>query len=109
MCEETTKEQVQGIMNFLMGKKLPEGWEMSHSPCLSHKKAFKIIYFLQEHAKIIPDTFEKCDICHEIFNTWNEGLVLTEDYKLKNGNKIPKKYYGFYCDDCRPDIEYVLE
>lgn len=107
MCEEIKKEQVQELMDFLMGKKIPEGWEMSHPPKLSHNKAFRVIYFLQEHLGIIPDTFEKCDVCHKIYDTWSEGYVLGEDHTLKE-RQLPKKYWGFYCNQCVPDIDFKI-
>jgi hypothetical protein len=61
---------------------------------LSNRKAFQIIYYLQEffdwededgnkHYGILPDTFEKCRKCGDLFDTDNSGCL------------------AMLCDDCR--------
>ena len=54
------------------------------------KKAFSIIYYLQEHLPVFPDNIEKCTNCGRLYDTWKEGhhSELTE---------------GYYCsENCEP-------
>lgn len=45
-----------------------------HKPKLSVKKAFAIIWYLQEHMRILPDNIEKCDNCNDLFDHNSEGI-----------------------------------
>jgi hypothetical protein len=40
---------------------------------LSKKKAFQIIYYLQEHFPVIPDHIEQCSICGELYDSYSQG------------------------------------
>uniref|UniRef100_A0A6H1ZZU2 Uncharacterized protein n=1 Tax=viral metagenome TaxID=1070528 RepID=A0A6H1ZZU2_9ZZZZ len=52
---------------------------------LSDRKAFKIIYYLQEdfewedeqgkHLGLLPGTYEKCRKCRDLYNSANSGCV----------------------------------
>jgi len=57
---------------------------------LNPTKAFRIIYYLQEHFSILPDHIEKCDICGVLYDSDSEG------HRSDKTNQ-------FYCDEC---IEY---
>lgn len=54
---------------------------------LSPRKAFLVIYELQEEMNLIPDCFEKCKKCHCIFDTECGGC-----YHDETG--------AFLCDEC---------
>ena len=54
---------------------------------LNPTKAFRIIYFLQEHFPIIPDQIEKCDRCGGLYDSYSEGY-----HSEKKGQ--------FYCGGC---------
>ena len=64
-------EQVEELYQFLQGE-IPKGI-ICKSPHLSQRKAFTIIWFLQEHLRIIPDVFERCVRCGELFDSSREG------------------------------------
>lgn len=62
-----------------------------YQPKLSSKKAFSIIYYLQEHLPVFPDTIDMCYNCDQLFNTACSGLY----WKSKGRH---------YCEDC----EYLV-
>lgn len=68
-------EWVEEFYQFLQGE-IPEKihFPRGHKPHLSQKKAFSIIYYLQEHFPILPDHIERCDNCGSLFDDFNEGL-----------------------------------
>ncbi len=73
---------------FLQGE-MPETIHMprGHVPKMSQKKAMAIIWYLQEHMPVIPDTIERCDCCGELFDSYNSGLY----WESKGKN---------FCDGC---------
>lgn len=75
-------EQVQEIYDMLTGRALPEGISLGrgNAPKLTEKKAFAVIWFLQEHLRILPDHIERCDECGDLFDTHRQG-----DYDEKSG------------------------
>lgn len=74
MNENITVEQVNEFYNFLQGE-LPKAITMKCPPKLSSKKAFGIVWYLQEHLRILPDNFERCCSCGSLFNTNQEGSI----------------------------------
>ena len=68
-------EWIEEFYEFLQGK-VPESirFRRGHKPQLSQKKAFAIIYYLQEHFPIFPDHIEQCDICGSLFDDYSEGI-----------------------------------
>ena len=60
-------EQAQELYDFLKGK-TPEGFQLNEQPQLSSEMAFSIIYVLQEKFNLIPDHFERCEKCDEVFD-----------------------------------------
>jgi hypothetical protein len=83
--KEVTQEQVEQFYEFLQGN-VPDELEMKRPPHLSGQMAFRIIYYLQEVMRIIPDRFERCKTCGRIYDTWSEGSSKT-----------------LHCDYCRRD------
>ncbi len=81
-------EKVKELYDFLTGG-TPEGmfFNKTSKPKMSHKKAFAVIYYLQEHLNIIPDYFELCWNCRDIFNTETDGIY----WKSKG---------RYYCGGC---------
>jgi len=57
---------------------------------LSSKKAFDIIYYLQEQLEILPDRFEKCTSCKEMYDSHQQGST----HRLRQ-----------YCSSCYWDIQ----
>lgn len=62
-------------------------------PKLSAKKAYQIIYILQDGMRIIPDTYEQCWSCKELFDTYCSGLY----WETKGRH---------YCDACSYQVPY---
>jgi len=101
-----TLEQVRELHQFLQGV-VPKEVQLANPPKLTPEKAFDVIWFLQEHLGVLPDNFEMCQVCHEIFDQHSEGWVLDDQYGLE-GKTLPKKYWGIYCDICVPDVDFKL-
>ncbi len=81
-----TIEDVNGLLEMLTGGALPEGMIMDSQPRLSRKEAFGIIWFLQEHLGILPDNFEMCEVCEQLFDSHSEGYII-------DGTDDPDEHY----------------
>lgn len=83
-------ELVTEFYEFLQGK-LPDGMEVGYGGKikLSPRKAFNIIWYLQEHLTLIPSQIDQCDICKDLFDPHSSG-----HYSEKQG----KNYCGA-CDN----------
>lgn len=81
-------EWVNEFYHFLQGE-APENISLrkGYQPKLSEKKAYEIIWYLQEHFPIIPDHIERCDNCGELFDCWSSGIY----WQTKDKH---------YCDAC---------
>ena len=68
-------EWMDEFYKFLQGK-VPEEISIGrgHQPKLSEKKANTIIWYLQEHLRILPDNTERCDTCGSLYDSWSEGI-----------------------------------
>lgn len=104
---EMNLELVTEFFEFLQGNKAyPDGIILKSRPRLSKNQAFSVIYVLQERMGLIPDKFELCDQCHEIFDA-NYGICHVDDKEqLKEmreiGYRVTAKDIGkMFCDDCR--------
>jgi hypothetical protein len=58
----TDVEWIDMFYNFLQD-------EMKLSP----NKAFRTIYYLQEHVPVFPDHIEQCHTCKRLYNSWSQG------------------------------------
>ncbi len=85
---DSDTEWIEEFYCFLKGV-VPEGMEMGRTNMLrlSKKKAFSIIWYLQEHFPILPDHIEVCWNCDSIFDVYSEGL----HWETKNRH---------YCGSC---------
>ncbi len=85
-----TLEQVDELYEFLMGQ-IPWGsgivLERGGQPKLSPRKAFNVIWFLQEHLHLLPDCYEQCPGCQNLFDTDCSGHLGVKDDRE-------------YCDNC---------
>lgn len=72
---DTDLEWVNEFYKFLQGE-IPETISIGkgHKPKMSVKKAWSIIWYLQEHFPLLPDHINKCDNCDELFDCWSEGI-----------------------------------
>lgn len=105
---DITLERVQDFYSWLQGKRCPDGMEFTHLLRLTPEEAFCVIYYLQEELEILPDNYEMCRECKNIYDSYDEGTYINEDSTVfEDGEEIagdfPKEKYGSYCDGCRPD------
>ena len=89
-------EWLQEFYEFLQGQ-VPEGiyFGRGHAPKLSAKKAFSIIYYLQEKMPVFPDHIEKCWNCGRLFDDHQEGLYWESKGRHYCGNcthLVPENY-----------------
>lgn len=68
-------EWINEFYGFLKGE-LPEeiSTTRGYEPKMSEKKAYSIIWYLQEHLRILPANIERCNICGELYNSDSEGI-----------------------------------
>ena len=95
-----SEEQVQQFYDFLQGYLHGEAADISWDspPKLDGETAFSIIYYLQEVMYIIPDKFECCKKCGDIFDSENNGCsAMYCDGCCPYSTDIP-------CDEC-PDLK----
>lgn len=87
-------EKVREFYRFLTGEETPETILLTrgHAPKMSEKKAFSIIWFLQEHLSVFPDSIERCDVCGELFDYSSDGIY----WETKG------KHYCSSCSDVVP-------
>lgn len=64
---------------------------------LSNKKAFSVIYYLQEHLPVFPDHIEQCSNCGDIYDTYSQG----------HHSEMKGKFYC--CESCEPARLYEKE
>lgn len=100
------KDKFEVLYKFLLGIELPKG-VTCNMPKLSCKKAFSVIWFLQEIMHCLPDNIEQCQDCKELYDTDSSGFHLDEEYTL-DGKPLPKKYRGNWCDGCVPDVDFQI-
>ena len=78
--------EVQDFLDFLMGKYMPQNLYMKNPPKLTANMAFKIIYYMQEILGVLPDKFEMCKTCKQIYDSENGGSLKDRhcDYCRRN-------------------------
>ena len=89
-------EWIEEFYNFLQGE-IPEKITLGHghSPKMTSKKAFAIIWYLQEHFSILPDNIERCSSCDGLYDCNSEGLYWETKGKHYCGvccDQVPEKY-----------------
>lgn len=106
--EKITLEQVQEFHSWLQGNSCPDDVEFIQSPKLTPEEAFSVIYYLQEKLEVLPDKYEICRECKDIYDSESEGTHIDEESTVvKDGEEIDgdftEELHGYYCDSCRPD------
>ncbi len=76
MTEKIGLEQIEEFMDMLTGGELPEGILMPRQPQLSRGEAFSVIWFLQEHLRVLDDSIEMCGVCEELFDYHCGGFIV---------------------------------
>ena len=70
---EVTLERVDEFYAFLQGADI-DGITLGRSrPRLSSRAAFAVIYVLQEYMDLVPDRFERCTRCNDLYDSEREG------------------------------------
>lgn len=69
---KSTLELLSEFSMFLQGV-CPDSMNVKEMPNLTKDQAFSVIYYLQEHLPVFPDTIEKCDRCGELFDLFHSG------------------------------------
>lgn len=93
----TDVERVEQFFHYLTGTGLPDGVQCQ-SPKLKPKKAFSVIWFLQEIAHALPSNVEMCSECGSFYDSHSEGYYVNDEYK-KFGYK--KREQGkCFCGAC---------
>lgn len=92
----THTEWINEFYEFLQGKQL-EGMTVGvqRQPRLTQKKAFTIIWYLQEHLRVLPDHVERCNNCGELFDTHSDGIYWESKGKHYCGgctHLVPENY-----------------
>jgi len=104
---EMSLELVKEFFEFLQGKEgVPKNYRLKPKPRLTKNQAFSVIYILQERMGLIPDKYEFCDACHEIFDADYGSCHVDDKEQLKEmrkiGYRVTVKDIGkTFCDDCR--------
>ena len=79
--QEITVEKVQEFFDFLSEGLVSDKISMTNRPKLGPNKAFNVIWYLQEHLRILPDNFEICAECKRIIDTDSEGYYSEKLFK----------------------------
>ena len=69
-------EKLDEFYRFLTGEEMPESISLGkgHKPKMSEKKAYSIIWYLQEHLSVFNDNIDRCNNCGELYDTHVEGI-----------------------------------
>jgi len=69
-------EKIDEFYKFLTGEVVPKNIHLSKhaTPKMTEKKAFAVIWFLQEHLRILPENIEKCSECGDLYDSNCEGV-----------------------------------
>lgn len=94
---DTDIEKVREFYRFLIGEEIPSNISIQSGrrPKMSEKKAFSIIWYLQEHLSVFPDHIERCDICGSLYDTDSEGIYWETKGKFYCGgccDQVPQNY-----------------
>lgn len=100
--EEMTLEKVKEFFEWLQGKSCPDNLHFDTKFSLTEEEAFSIIYYLQEGLEILPDKFEMCKECKDIYDSYEEGTHIDEESEGQEGEKFNEAEYGNYCYSCIP-------
>jgi len=68
--EWNTEDWIKEFYQFLQGKNVDGIQTSKHdTPKLTEKKAYTVIWYLQEHLRILPSNIERCNNCGELFDS----------------------------------------
>ncbi len=79
---EPTLEQIQEFFDVLTTGEPPEDWRLSNLLKLTPRQAFTVVYLMQEQLGIVPDHYELCSVCDELFDTHYGEQYLDDDTEI---------------------------
>ena len=91
---EITLEEVEQFMSLLTGEYLPDRWTLDNVPKITRREAFTVVYYLQECLGVLPDHYEQCNICGEMYDTERGGFTIDttgEPHNWHNEIGVTKK------------------
>jgi len=105
---EVSLEDTEKFYQFLQGV-VPECLTLVAPPILTAEQAFSVIYYLQEIMHIIPDKYEKCRECGDLFDSCEGGCAAM--FCDGCGCQFPDGYdpYETGCDSCPILLDEGLE
>ena len=92
MANNVTLDQVEDLVEMLTGGSTGTA-RLAHQPQLTRRQAFSVVYYLQEILCIIPDHYEMCGECDEMFDSECDGGT-------RQGDNVQ------ICDICRHDYDF---
>ena len=63
-------------MSLLTGEYLPEHWTPDNVPKMTQREAFTVVYYLQEFLRVLPDHYEQCNACGELYDSECGGFTI---------------------------------
>ncbi len=85
--ERSWEDRIQELYKFLTAGIVPTGVTLGRWRNLSPSAAGSLIWFLQEITEVLPDHFDQCASCKDVFDSHCEG-----GYDEKQGRS--------YCGSC---------
>lgn len=78
-------EWIQEFHSFLQGD-IPEGISLGdeYKVKLTPEQSSTVIWYLQEHFPILPDSIEMCDVCKRLYDSYSEGC----HYEIEGKNFV---------------------
>jgi len=103
--QELSLEQLQEFYSWLQGNVKRTEWAENNVPHLDAKTAWRIIYELQDWLRVLPDHFELCDECGELFDMDYGGVHVDDWEKVSvwmGYSTVTKEDEGkTFCERCR--------
>ncbi|MCD8110862.1 MAG: hypothetical protein LUE14_12360 [Clostridiales bacterium] len=98
-------EEVEKFYLWLQGKPVETGITSAEPMTLSEAQAFSVIYYLQEAIHLLPDNYERCSGCGQLFDSDSEGQVICEGGMSGDCSGFCDDCTaecGWFCDNCMP-------
>lgn len=90
------KDWIDEFYTFLQGNEVEGVSTSKHcTPKLNEKKAYMIIWYLQEHLRVLPSSIERCDTCGTLYDGDSEGIYWESKGKFFCGGcdyLVPENY-----------------
>ena len=97
-------EWIQEFHDFLQGN-IPETITLSDESKvkLTPEQANSVIWYLQEHFPVFPDSIDMCDDCKQMYDSYSEGCYYEIEGKHYCGACVDNSE-AVYCDCCMTDM-----